>query len=69
MTYGNIDLQDFEYLIKYSSPKEPEVIHTWTLPNGSFQMNYKSMVQRGYTIHGVYHKMSEKDLLDAMLRD
>ena len=45
MTYGNIDLQDFEYLILYSQPDETNVIHTWTLPEGSFQMNYKSMVK------------------------
>lgn len=68
MTYGTIDLQDFEYLIVYSTPEEPNVIRTWTLPEGSFQMNYKSMIKRGCIIHNVYRRMTEKDLLDAMVR-
>lgn len=68
MKYGNIDLQDFEYLIKYSNPEEPDVIHTWTLPDGSFQMNYKSMIKRGCVIHNVFRRMSEKELLDVMAR-
>ena len=69
MTYGKIDLQDYEYLIVYSTPDEPNVVHTWTLPSGSFQLNYKSMVKRGCIIHNVYHRMTEKDLLNAMLVD
>ena len=69
MKYGRIDLQNYEYLIKYSEPDEPDVIHTWTLPDGSFQMNYKSMIKRGCIIHNVYHRMTEKDLLETMLRD
>ena len=68
MKYGNIDLQDFEYLIKYSNPEEPDVIHTWTLPEGSFQMNYKSMIKRGCIIHNVYHRMAEKEILEAMIK-
>ena len=68
MTYGNIDFGNYEYLIVYSHPDEANVIHTWTLPEGSFQMNYKSMVKRGCIIHNVFHRMTEKDLLDAMLR-
>ena len=67
MKYGNIDLQNFEYLIKYSTPEEPDVIHTWTLPDGSFQMNYKSMIKRGCIIHNVFRRMSEKELLDVMI--
>ncbi len=38
MKYGKIDLSDFEYLIKYSEPEEPDVIHTWTLPEGSISL-------------------------------
>lgn len=68
MRIGNIDLGKFEYLIVYSNPDEPDVIHTWTLPDGSFQMNYKSMVKRGCIIHSVFHRMTEKDLLDSMLK-
>lgn len=69
MKLGNIDLSNFEYLIEYSNPDEPNVMHTWTLPSGSFQLNYKSMVKRGCIIHNVYHRMTEKDLLNAMLED
>ena len=68
MKYGNIDLQDFEYLIKYSNTEEPDVIHTWALPDGSFQLNYESMVKRGCVIHSVLHRMSEKELLDVMIK-
>lgn len=67
MAYGKIDLEDFEYLIIYSEPNESDVKHTWTLPYGSFQINYKSMVKRGCKIHNVYRRMSEKDLLRIMI--
>ena len=69
MTYGKIDLQDFEYLIIYSEPENHDVIKTWTLPEGSFQINYKSMIKRGCIIHNVYHRMAEKDLLNAMVKE
>lgn len=69
MVYGKIDLQDFEYLIKYSTPDKPNIINTWTLPEGSFQMNYKSMIKDGYTIYSVYKRMTERDLLDVMIRE
>lgn len=68
MKYGRIDLQNYEYLIEYSEPDCKDVMHTWTLPEGSFQMNYKSMVKRGCIIHNVYRRMTEGDLLEAMLR-
>lgn len=67
MVYGKIDLEDFEYLIIYSELNESDVKHTWTLPDGSFRMNYKSMVKRGCKIHNVYRRMSEKDLLGVMI--
>lgn len=67
MKYGKIDLEDFEYLIIYSEPNELDVKHTWTLPDGSFQMSYKSMVKRGCKIHNVYRRMLEKDLLGVMI--
>lgn len=69
MTYGAIDLQNYEYLIKYSEPNEPDVINTWTLPEGSFQMNYESMVNRGCIIHNVYRRMTEKELLETILKE
>lgn len=73
MTSGRIDMDmvsdKFKYMIVYSEPDNPNVVNTWVLPDGSFQMNYKSMVKRGCIIHNVYMRMTEKDLLAAMLRD
>lgn len=71
MTSGRIDMSmvsdKYEYMIVYSEQNSNEV-NTWVLPDGSFQMNYKSMVNRGCIIHNVFHRMTEKDLLDAMLK-
>lgn len=58
MEIGKIDLQDFDYLIVY---KEDEKICTWALPEGSFQMNYKSMLERGVVLR-VYKKMNNANL-------
>ena len=66
MVYGQIDLQNFEYLIIYSEPDKPEMINTWALPDGSFQVNYESMVKRGCRIHNVYRRVSEKDLFELI---
>lgn len=66
MVYGQIDLQNFEYLIIYSEPDKPEIINTWTLPDGSFQVNYELMVERGCIVHNVFRRMSEKDLLETV---
>lgn len=60
MGYGRNDLEDFEYLIIYSEPDESHVKHTWTLPDGSFQMNYKLMKKRGCKIHNVYRICQKK---------
>ena len=68
MCFEQIDSIDFDYMIIYSEQNEPDVIHTWTLPNGSFQMNYTSMVKRGCIIHNVFRRMSEKELLDVMIK-
>lgn len=72
MTDGRIDMSmvsdKYEYLIVYSEPKNPNVVNTWVLPDGSFQMNYKSMVKRGCIIHNVFKRMTEKDLFETMLR-
>lgn len=71
MTSGRIDMcmvsDKYEYMIVYSEPDSNKV-NTWVLPDGSFQMNYKSMVNRGCVIHNVFKRMTEKDLLDAMLK-
>ena len=73
MTNGRIDtcmvLDKYEYMIVYSEPGEPNVVNTWVLPNGSFQMNYKSMMKRGCIIHNVFKRMTERDLLEEMLRE
>lgn len=73
MTNGRIDMcmvtDKYEYMIVYSEPNNKDVVNTWVLPDGSFQMNYKSMVKRGCIIHNVFRRMTEKDLLQAMLRE
>lgn len=67
MTSGRIDMcmvsDEYEYMIVYSEPDNKNMVNTWVLPDGSFQMNYKSMVKRGCIIHNVFRRMTEKDLL------
>ena len=71
MTDGRIDLsmvsEEYDYMIVYSTPEKPNEVNTWVLPNGSFQMNYKSMVNRGCKIHNVFRRLNEKDLLNTLL--
>lgn len=73
MTDGRIDMcmvsDKYEYMIVYSEPDNNNVVNTWVLPNGSFQMNYKSMVKRGCIIHNVFRRMTGEDLLNAMLME
>ena len=69
---GTIDLSPFEYLLVYKDNRDnPPTLNTWTLPEGSFQLNYKSMrkseLKGNIEFVGVYKKMSDKDLLDAMI--
>ena len=66
MIHGIIDLSNFEYLIVYSEPNKVDVVNTWTLPEGSFQMNYESMIKRGCIIHNVFHRMTREDIWSAM---
>lgn len=72
MKEGRIDFSmvnpEYDYMIVYSNPDAPDVINTWVLPNISFQSNFKSMVKRGCVIHNVFKKMTEKDLLESMLK-
>lgn len=72
MTKGRIDMcmvsEEYEYMIVYSEPDSDEV-NTWVLPDVSLQMNYKSMVNRGCKIHNVFKRMTEKEILEAMLKD
>ena len=67
MKLGHVDLCDCEYLIVYSHPETPDVVETWTLPEGSFQLNYKQMRKGGCNIRNIYKRMTEKDLLQAMI--
>ena len=63
---GRIDMSmvshEFCYLIVYSEPGEPHIVNTWVLPESSFKLNYKSMVNRGCTIHNVFKKMTPREL-------
>lgn len=71
MTDERIDLsmvsKEYDYMIVYSETDEPNTVNTWVLPGGSFQMNYKSMKERGCKIHNVFRRLNEKDLLDTLL--
>lgn len=71
-SFGTIDLSPFEYLLVYKDNRDnPPTINTWTLPEGSFQMNYKQMKkseQKGeIEFVSIYKKMSDKELLDVMI--
>ena len=70
MTEGRIDMgmvsDKYEYMIVYSEPNSNKV-NTWVLPDGSFQLNYKSMSERGCVIHNVFKRMTGKDLFNTML--
>lgn len=72
MKEGRIDFSmvnpQYDYMIVYSNPENPDEVNTWVLPDGSFQMNYKSMIKRGCVIHNVFKRMTEKDLLESMLK-
>lgn len=73
MTSGRIDISmvsdRYEYMIVYSQPDDVDHVNTWVLPDRSFQMNYKSMVKRGCIIHNVFRRMTDKELLETMLRE
>ena len=65
MKLGSIDLSPFEYLIIY---KKGEELNTWTLPEGSFQMNYKQMKKdKDIEIISVYKKLSTEEILDKTI--
>ena len=67
MKEGRIDFSmvnpQYDYMIVYSTPEKPDEVNTWVLPDGSFQMNCRSMIKRGCIIHNVFKRMTEKDLL------
>lgn len=65
MKIGKVDLSpEYDYLIVYMD--DNGTVNTWTLPDGSFQHNYKSMRNRGAKILSVYRRMSNDELLEAM---
>ncbi|MBQ6857629.1 MAG: hypothetical protein IJO13_11070 [Lachnospiraceae bacterium] len=59
MKIGHVDFQNYEYLILYSNPDTPDIMDSWTLPDGSFQLNYESMIKRGVKVHRVYRRLSD----------
>lgn len=64
---GKVDLApEYDYMIVYIG--DDGAVNTWTLPEGSFQHNYKSMRSRGVKILNVYHRMGNDDLLEAMCK-
>lgn len=72
MTEGRIDMSmvsdKYEYMIVYSEPDNKNMVNTWVLPDGSFQMNFKSMVKRGCIIHNVFKRMTEDNLIETLFR-
>lgn len=65
MKLGSIDLSPCEYLIVY---KQDDSINTWTLPEGSFQLNYRQMKKdKTVEIISVYKKLSSEEILDKVL--
>lgn len=62
MKIGKVDLSPvYDYLIVYMD--YDGTVNTWTLPDGSFQQNYKSMRNRGVKILNVYRRMSNDDFV------
>lgn len=64
MKIGNVDFGNYDYMIIYED--EDVVVNSWTLPEGSFQMNYKSMIRRGCKVLRVFKKMNTEEILHAM---
>ena len=65
MKLGLIDLSPFEYLIVY---KQNEELNTWTLNEGSFQMNYKQMKKdKSVEIISVYKRLSSEEIIDKII--
>ena len=58
MVLGDIDLDPrFEYIIIYRN-KKYNTLNTWSLPVGSFELNYKMMQENpDEEIVGVYKKI------------
>lgn len=73
MTSGRIDMDmvsdKYSYMIVYSETDKANEVNTWVLPEGSFIRNYKSMMKRGCIIHNVFRRMTQKDLIDVLLKD
>lgn len=60
-------MRDFEYLIVY---KRAGDINTWTLPEGSFQVNYQMMKRDPECeIINVYRRLSSDEILDVICKN
>jgi len=69
MNIGRIDLDPrFEYVIVYKD-KRDDTINTRTLGESALKVNYKQMKESGdVEFLGVYQKLTNKQLLDIVLR-
>jgi hypothetical protein len=64
MGIGSIDLSPFDYMIVY---KQDGKLNTWTLPEGSFQMNYKQMKKdKLVEIISVYKMLSADEIINKI---
>lgn len=66
MKIGNVDLGDYDYMIVYKDTDG--LVNTWTLPEGSFQENYKSMIKRGCKVLNVFKRMNTDDILQVIIK-
>lgn len=65
MKLGTVDLSPFEYLIVYKQDGE---LNTWTLPEGSFQMNYKQIKKdKTVEIVSVYKRLNSEEIIDKII--
>lgn len=65
MKFGSIDLSPYDYMMVYKQDGE---LNTWTLPEGSFQVNYMQM-KKDKTVEfiSVYKRLSSEEILDIIL--
>lgn len=61
---GNVDFGNYDYMIIYED--ENGTVNSWTLPEGSFQVNYKSMIKRGCKVLRVFKQMNTEEILQTM---
>jgi len=64
MKLGQLDLSPEKYMLVYKR-KDDGTINTWTLPEVSFQINYKQM-KKDVEFVGIYKKLTNDELLDVL---